>query len=131
MNLDREWEKFKGGPTIASQKRFYVTMNANGAIFLNSNTHKALGSPAGVALYYHRDKDTIAIEPANVRLAESFPVNQRSSGWMVYASPFCRHFRIKLSTTESFINPDVNDQGALLLNLRTTVTVSGPIRKRP
>ena len=129
MNLDAEWEKFEGGPVIATQDRMHITINERGDIFLNTNAYRALGSPTSVMLYYNRDKDAIAVEPANVHVAQSFPVKQKHSGWIIHASPFCRHFGIQVSGTESFVHPEINDAGILLLDLRNTVTVKGTSRK--
>ena len=47
---------------------------------------------------------------------------------MIHASPFCRHFGIKLSTTERFVEAEIDNDGILHLDLRKTVTVSGPPR---
>lgn len=129
MNLDREWEKFRGGPTVAKQNRMHVTLNHKGDIFLNDNAHRTLGSLAAVALYYNREKDVIAVEPADARVSENFPVKQRQSGWVIHAVPFCRHFGINPSTTETFTHPEIDTAGVLLLELRNTVTVKGTSRK--
>ena len=129
MELNAEWEKFRGGPVVATQNRMHVTLNEKGDIFLNGNTHRVLGGPAAVALYYNREKDAIAVEPADARLPENFPVKQKMSGWIIHARPFCRHFGIKVSATESFNRPEIDTTGALLLELRNTVTVKGTSRK--
>ncbi len=128
MSMEREWEKFKGGPTVAKQNRLHVTMDRKGVIFMNGNMHRVLGKPAAVALYYNREKDMIAVEPANPRLEQNFPVRQKASGWVICASPFCRHFGIRLSATENFVRPDLDKAGVFLLSLGDTVTVA---RTRP
>jgi len=130
MNLDSEWEKFRGGPLVATRNRMHVTLNKKGEIFLNGNVHRAFGSPAAVSLYYNREKDTIAVEPADARVRENFPVKQKQkSGWVIRANPFCRHFGIKVSSTESFNRPEIDAAGVLLLDLRNTVTIKGTSRK--
>ena len=130
MNLDREWEKFRGGPTVAKQNRMHVTLNHKGDIFLNDNAHRTLGSPAAVSLYYNREKGTIAVEPADARVPENFPVKQKQkSGWIIRANPFCRHFGIKPSATEIFNRPEIDNSGVLLLELRNSVTAKGTSRK--
>lgn len=129
MGLDREWEKFKGGPVVASQNRMHVTLNPKGIIYMNSNAYRILGKPAAVALYYNREKDDIAIEPANPRLAENFPVVPKQSAWIIRASPFCVHFGLKPATTQRFVRPDIDNSGILHLELGNTVKVGGTSRK--
>jgi hypothetical protein len=129
MGLGREWEKFKGGPVVASQNRMHVTLNPKGIIYMNNNAYRILGKPAAVALYYNRERDDIAIEPANPRFPENFPVRPKQSAWIIQASPFCVHFRLKPSTTQRFVRPDIDDSGILHLELGNTVTTSGTPRK--
>lgn len=129
MNFENGWEKFEGGPEVAKQNRLHVTINERCNIFLNSNAHRLLGRPAAVAIYYNREKDVIALEPADVRLPETFPVIERLSGWLIRARPFCRHFGIDPSTTENFTHPEIDTTGVLLLDLSNTVTVKRSTRK--
>lgn len=127
--MDREWEKFRGGPTQATRDRMHVTLSRRGLIYMNANTYRLLGRPTGVYLYFNRAKDSIAVEPASPRLPETFPVRRRQMGHAILAAPFCRHFGIKLDTTEQFVRPDIDEKGVLRLDLSSTVTVSG-IRRR-
>ncbi len=130
MNLDREWEKFDGGPFVPFADRMYVTLSGKGKLLLNRKTHAVIGKPERVLLYFNRKKDTIGIRPAHERLAEAFPVRETGGSLIVYCGTFCRHFGIKLSTTEKFIAPDISPEGLLVLDLSNTVTVGGYKRKR-
>lgn len=128
---DREFEKYRGGPTQSKAERIYVTLDSRGVIGLNKRLHSLLGKPVAAFLHYSRVSDVIAVEPLdNPRLPEAFPVHERSGGgWRINTSPFCKHFGIRLDTTERFINPDIRD-GKLWLKLRETVTVRNLRRKR-
>lgn len=131
MELDREWEKFRGGPLAASRDRLHVTMNRSGRIYMNANTHRLLGRPAAVNLYFNRAKDSIALAPApSPRVPEVFPVTEMRTGHIVHASSFCRHFGIKLEKTARFAHADINEKGILILNLSSIVTVGGMKRPR-
>lgn len=127
--IDRKFEEYRGGATVPASERMHVTLAANGRIFFNRKVHALLGKPTGVYLYFSRTDDQIAVEPASSRLPESLPVLETKQGWRVNAAPFCRHFRLKLDTTEKFIHPEITD-GHLLLKLSETVTVSTPRRER-
>ena len=130
MSLDREWEKYRGGPTRMLNEVPRVTINRKGLIYMNAKMFQAFGRPKAVAIFYNRAADSIALEPAHARFIENFQVVPKQNGWAVHASSFCRHFGIRVATTERFIRPDVTDQGQLILNLRETVTVGGIVKKR-
>ncbi len=131
MIMDRKWEKYNGGPAASSSQMLRVTLNRKGLIYLNAKAYTAFGRPKAVAVYYNRSVDAIAVEPANPRLAESFQVVRKQNGWAIHASTFCRHFKIRVETTERFIRPEITEQGVLVLSMRETVTVGGIIRRRP
>jgi hypothetical protein len=133
MTLDKKWEKFNGGPAASvrsAQETLRVTINQKGLIYMNARAFQALGRPKAVAIYYSREDDSIALEPAYPRFIQNFPVVQKQNGYVIHASSFCRHFRLKIPLTQRFIRPDVTHEGQMILNLRETVTVGGITRKR-
>lgn len=89
-----------------------------------------LARPKAVALYYSREDDSIAIEPAYERFIQNFAVIKRGSGWFIHASTFCRHYNTRIPNTTRFIRPDLTNEGQLILNLRETVTVGGIVRRK-
>lgn len=130
-HMERDFEKFRGGPTPAAQDRMRVTINKASVISFNKNTHRHLGRPLAVYLYFSRTRDLIAIEPLqSPNFAESFPVLEKSSsGWRINAAPFCRHFGIRIDTALRFIDPEIRD-GKLNLKLSETVSVAQVRRRR-
>ena len=129
MSLERKWEKFRGGPLAKGTDVLRVTLNRNGLIHMNAKAHQVLGSPKAVAIYYNREDDAIAVEPAYPRFVEHFKVVKKQNGWAIHASTFCRHFNIRIPNTERFIRPDLTNEGQLILELRETVTVGGILKK--
>ena len=125
MSLDREWEKYSGGPSVSTHKRVHVTIRQRGDIYLNKFAWNVLGKPKAVALYYNRERDEIAMEPADPRRPENFPVQERHTGYRIAAGPFCQHFRIRRDYAQSqrFLHPDIDNYGILHLDLRDTVTI--------
>jgi hypothetical protein len=130
MTLEREWEKFTGGPASGSSDSVRVTLNRRGLIYMNTKAYSAIGRPKAVALFYNREADAIAVQPAYPRFEQNFQVVKKQNGWAIHASPFCRHFRIAIPNTERFIRPDLDKEGNLILNLRETVTVGGIEKRR-
>ncbi|MDI1240475.1 MAG: hypothetical protein PSX80_00975 [bacterium] len=131
INVD-DLEKFLGGPTPSPFDRLYVTINKENVIGLNMNAYKKLGRPEAVFLHYSRSKMIIVIEPASVRMPAAFPVKKKTHvGWRINASPFCKHFGIRIDSTERFINPDLEHEGRrLVLRLKETVTIKQLRRKK-
>jgi hypothetical protein len=129
MNLDREYEKFRGGPTEAKSERLHITINKSGVIFINANAYRKIGKPTGVYLYFNRKLDRIVLEPTSARLAEAFPVKESLGAYKVYASPFCKHFGIHIEGVMKFARPDISEKGSLILDLSNIVKVTLPGRK--
>ena len=130
--MDRKFEKFLGGPTQSTHDRIYVSISRTNVITINQNCYRLLGKPPAVYLYFSRSDDTIAVEPVHsYRLPAAFPVKEfgQKTTWHINASPFCKHFGIRLDTTERFIHPDLRD-GALQLKLTETVSVPQNRRRK-
>jgi len=129
MLLDRQFEKFIGGPTVASRDRMHVTISHKGLIYLNANTHRMLGRPVAANLYFNRVKDQIALEPTSARLPGVFPIHVKHEGFIINAGPFCQHFGIRTSGTQRFVEPEIDEKGNLLLDLSNLVTIGGWTRR--
>jgi len=130
MSLDT-YEEFTGGPNFPSRDRVHITINKNGVIYMNASCYRMLGKPEAVKFFFDKTRDRIAIKPAHARLAGVFPVKQMANhSFLLNAASFCQHYGIRLSTTEKFVLPDLDDQGILHLDLRNTVTVTTK-RKTP
>jgi len=129
MALDREFERFHGGPNEPASKRLHVTISPAKLILLNRNAYNLIGKPEAVYLNFSRVRDCIAIEPASPRVSDSFPVIKNPHNWRINAAPFCRHFGIDIDTQLKFIRPDL-EGNALVLNLKDTVSVGGRKRRK-
>lgn len=122
--LDRKYEKFLGGPTEPPDQRIHVSIDRRGVITFNARCYRELGKPVAVYLHFSRIDDTIAVEPvSSSQLPAAFPLRPNGTAWYLNSAPFCRHFGIRLDSTQRFISPDFRD-GALHLKLADTVTIS-------
>ncbi len=129
MALDREFERFHGGPNEPASKRLHVTISPAKLILLNRNVYHLIGKPAAVYLNFSRVRDIIAIEPASPHASDSFPVIQNPYNWRINAAPFCRNFNIDPDTQLKFIRPEI-EGNALMLKLNETVSVGGRKRRK-
>lgn len=127
--MDRDLEKFRGGPNKPAQFRMRVTLSKVNVLSFNRNVWQRMGKPDAVYLYFSRTRDMIAVEPVrSLNMPDAFPVLTKSTGYRVNAASFCRHFGIRLDRTLRFIDPDLRD-GKLELKLADTVSVE-QVRKR-
>lgn len=131
MLLSGKLEKFTAGPTPSAHDRLHVTINSGGMIRLNINCWRLIGKPAAVYLYFSREDSVIAIEPVHsFRMPTAFPLKNTTSGWRIQAAPFCKHYGIRLDSTERFLHPELSSDGKmLLLKLTETITVKQMRRK--
>ena len=131
--LDRQCEKFMGGPTEAYGERVHVTIDQKGSIFLNQKAHAMMGRPLAVYLYFNRPKDMIILEPTSAATSRNaFLLKEDGStttGRRVYANPFCKHFGIRIDSTHKFIRPEVDAVGRMYLKLSETTIVARGSRK--
>lgn len=130
--LDHKFEKFLGGPShrMDLKNKLRATINRRGMIYFNEKLFAELGSPPAVALYFNREEDQIAVRPAFDRSGDAFPVQKHQAGWVVRASTFCRHYRIRVAVTQEFLRPIIGPEKTLVLDLRETITVGGIDRTR-
>ena len=133
QTLDRQCEKFMGGPTVPYSERVHATIDAKGKIFINGKLHQMMGRPTAVYLYYNRPKNMIVLEPTQcVTAANAFTLKPQQHGGsrVIYANPFCKHFGIRITAAEKFIDPATAAAGCLYLKLTETVTITVGPRKR-
>ena len=129
--IEREFEKYRGGPTEDPRVRVHVSLAPNGRMILNRKAYEMIGKPPAVYLYFSRTTDTIAVEPvSSPRIAEALPVVQeKKTSVRVNAAPFCRHFNIRVPATSRFIRPEVRN-GRLILKLSEVVQITTAMKGR-
>lgn len=68
-----------------------------------------MGEPDAVILFYDRRMQTIGIKRATLSKQNAYRLKlkeaEKTSGRMLYAGNFCRHYNIRPDTTLAFINP--------------------------
>ena len=117
-----EWEEFEAGPTPPRSERIHVTLNKRNVILLNGNIHEKLGSPEAVIFLFDKVNSIIGINPASPNMSNAFPVKQKGRGRhrLIRATPFCKKYGIMLDGTMAFLNPEIDDDGVLRLDLKAT-----------
>ena len=116
------WEEFNAGPTPPPNERLHVTLNRRNTILLNGNIYEKLGSPEAVIFLFDKVNSIIGINPASPHMQNAFPVKERGEGRnrVIRATPFCKCHGIIVDVTRAFLNPEIDDDGILRLDLKAT-----------
>lgn len=123
------WEVFDGGPTLPAEERMHASLNYKNVIHINSNLHERMGHPEAAVLMFDKVNSVIGINPAPATLPNAFQLKRRTRGKhrLIHAAPFCRRYGIKIDNTTVFIQPEIDDDGVLRLDLKATM----PVKRRP
>jgi len=130
MNFNQDWEQFTGGPSESPQSRIHITLNRNGMLLMNRNAYQLIGSPEAVTFFFNRHQDKIGVRSIPRRDRTAFPVMRLGSSWRVQAASFCRAHKIRVDKTEKFVDPHIDAEGDMLLDLRNTVSIERPRQKK-
>lgn len=124
------WEEFSAGPTKPREERMHVTLSRRNVILLNGNVHERLGCPEAVLLLFDKVNSVIGLNPVSPSRANAFPIRAKGRGRhrLIWAAPFCKHFGIKVDGTTVFLDPEIDEDGVLRLNLRATTPTNRPSR---
>ena len=125
--MRKTFTEFIGKPNRANADTPRVTLNPRGVMMLNERAVEAFDSPAAVTLHYDEDSRMIALKPVDARRPNAFPLKKKDKQYkyrVIHASPFCRHFGIRLDRTILFHEIDLDDEGVMTLSLRSTTAIT-------
>jgi hypothetical protein len=123
------WEIFEEGENKPFAERVHVTLNRKHKFCLNGRVHEMMGRPEAVVLMFDWQERVIGIRPASPTDKGAFrlhPLCRGSRHRIIRAAPFCRHFAICVSSTTVFLDPRVDGDGVLLLDLKATTPARSP-----
>ncbi len=124
--MRKTFMEFIGRPNRLHTDRPRVTLSHRGVIVLNGKAHEAMEAPAAVTLHYDEDERIIALKPADLGRPNAFPLKPKGDFKyrMINASPFCKHFRIRVERTVLFNEVDVDNDGVMMLEMRNTTSIA-------
>ena len=128
--MARKWQVYYGGPNGGERMALRITLNSRGVMLFNRRAYEAMGSPGAAEIMFDEESNTIGLKPRDIRFQNAFPFKSKTnlkdrkySYRIISASPFCKHFDIKPKSTILFTTPDLDNDGTLLLDLNTAVSV--------
>ena len=88
---------------------------------LSRATYKMLDEPPAFLILFDKVNSRIGLQPAALSTRDAYPVRGRGAcgGKMVRGHRLTREYRIKLAQTVEFGDADIDEDGILVLDLRT------------
>lgn len=116
-----DWVELPRGDVAPHNSGLYVTMNRKGEIALNKVAYRRVGEPAAFLILYNRPNSMVALKPTAAAMKNAYPVRKhgRRGGRMVRAFRLLTEFGIKLPDTVEFPDAEIDQDGHLILDLRT------------
>lgn len=111
----------KRGDVMPQYAGVYVTMNAKGEIVMNRVTHEKMGAPKAFLLLFDKVNSRIGLKSSTPLTRNAYPalVSNRSGAKMVRAYRLVAEHRIILPHTMQFHDAYFDEDGILILDLRT------------
>ena len=124
--MNWQWEEFRHGPDTRDELR--VTLSPKGEIMIGARAVERLGAD-WVVLLFDRMNSLIAVKPANRHVENAYPLIHKMKGRhrIIRAFKFCLHYGIAFEQTRAFINPLIQENGMLVLDLKATVAAGKPL----
>jgi hypothetical protein len=96
-------------------------MNRKGEIAMTRATWERMGTPKAFSLMFDTVNNRIGLKPAALATRNAYPVCISSAlgGKRVHARRLMKEFKIELPETVRFYDADTDEDGVLILDLRT------------
>ena len=127
-----KWQAFPIGPGNHKEE-LHVTLNPKGSILIGARAFEKFGRPEQAVLLFDQTNSLIGIQPTNRHAPNAYPLirqdkSRRGSYRVIRAHRFCRHYAIRVERTVAFVEPTVDPDGILVLDLKNTRTIGRPRR---
>ena len=119
--MKSDWRECPRGDVTGQWAALYITMNPKGHIALSRITYEKLGEPAACQLLFDPVNNRIGLKPSALASRNAFPVAKqgRHGGRLVRAYRMMQEFGIDLPETIRFHDAEIDQDGVLILYLRT------------
>jgi hypothetical protein len=99
----------------------YVTINREGTIALNKVAYNRMGAPAAFLIMFDRVNNRIALKPTALAMKHAYRAGKygKHGGRRIRAFRLLTTFGIKIDETLEFKGAEVDQDGQLILDLRS------------
>ena len=115
-------ERYRGGDISPCWAGWYVTMNPKGLIAMTRPTYERMDAPKGFVVLWDSVNNRIGLKPAALTTRNAYPVRVHSilGGKKINVNRLIKEARVSLPQTIRFYDADTDEDGLLILDLRTT-----------
>lgn len=119
------FRKFEGSPNGKSKEKARITLSPRRFFSLNAHAYRKIGSPSAVELYFDDHHRRVAMQACDPHKRNAFQVRKEKGKpyHIIYAGAFCQHFSISTKRTILFFEPEITNDGMLVLDMTKTVIV--------
>ena len=116
-----DWREVPRGDVRTMWAGFYVTLNPKGSIAMSKLTWQKMGEPKAFQVFFDTVNNRIGLKPAALTARNAYRVckNSKYGGKRILCGRLMKEFRIDLPMTVQFHDADTDDDGVLILDLRT------------
>jgi len=110
----------------------YVTMNGKGQIVINRAAHVRMDMPEAFHILYDSANNVIGLKPTRLVVRNAYPAHKagKHGGRRIAAYRLLKEHSLVVKDTLEFPDAEIDDDGVLVLNLRTA-RVSNRALKHP
>jgi hypothetical protein len=119
-----DWEELPRGDVHWNAVGYHATINPKGHIALNGYTLQKMDEPEAVNILFDRVNNRIGLRPAERTARNAYRLHPRSNkgSRVVHAGRLLAEYNIDLPETHEFRGVRIDDDGVLILDLRTART---------
>lgn len=130
-----DWRECPRDDVTGQWAALYITMNPKGQIVMSRVTYERLGAPAAFLLLYDATNNRIGLKPTGAGIRNAYPVRVwgRHGGKVIRAFRLMHEFGISIPDTLQFHDAEVDNDGILILDMRTarvSARAAGKANKR-
>lgn len=116
-----DWRECPRNDVQGQWAAFYVTMNPKGYVVMSRVTYQRLGEPKAFLLLFDTVNNRIGLKPTALGIRNAYPVAKSGGhgGRLVRAYRLMQEFGIDLPQTVRFHDAEIDQDGILILDLRT------------
>ena len=126
------WEENVPGLPRGRWSRPQATMGPNGNIRITRRTWELMEQPAFVIVLFNITTLTIGLKPIRACIGNAYPVEpfERLGGRIVRAASLVPQSRFRCDRAVRFLDPSIDDDGILILDLKTAYPAARPRPQR-
>jgi len=126
------WQECPNGDVAGQWSALYVTMNKKGYITMSRITHERTGAPPAYLIWFDEVNNRIGLKPTQPSIKNAFRTcpSGRHGGKLLRAFRAMQKIGLTLNETIQFHDAEVNEEGILILDLRSAKVSNRAIAKR-